>query len=344
VKRLRAALFALAMVVPVLAQAQNPGDTWEERQSARERRQEQRQERREEQRERMQRMRERWGNDGVHLRILRSYALAEGETASEPVVVVGGSATIDGHVEDDVVVIGGRLRLGPKAVVDGNVVTVGGGIDRDPAATIRGSVDEGAVPWPSITFDPDWNTSAWWRAAAIWGSFIRMSIILCIAMLLTLVAPQWIGSIAGRPAAISGVTGLVAEVLGVPALIVLTIILIVSIIGIPLLLGMPFLLAAIGFLWVAGFTGVAVRLGRMLRGVSVSGEPTVVDLLVGYTVIVAVTVTGQLLALSTGWFGIAWSIRSAGLLIEFVAWTIGLGAVLTSLFGSRREMPPPLPV
>ena len=99
---------------------------------------------------------ERWrreGHDGVHFRMLRNYYLAADATASEPIVVVGGDATIDGHADDDVVVIGGTLRLGPKAVVGGDVVTVGGDAVIDPAAIVRGKVDTAVVTMPNVDWD-----------------------------------------------------------------------------------------------------------------------------------------------------------------------------------------------
>jgi len=59
------------------------------------------------------------------VRILQDYALRAGETA-EQVVVVVGDATIDGHVNHDVVVILGKAQLGPNAVIDGSFVVVAG--------------------------------------------------------------------------------------------------------------------------------------------------------------------------------------------------------------------------
>jgi hypothetical protein len=294
--------------------------------------------------ERRERLRDRFGRDGVHLRVFRNYTLPEDATATEPVVVLGGSAQIDGHAEDDVVVVGGSLHLGPKAVVDGNVVTVGGEVVMDSGASVRGSIDEGAIPWPTISLDPDWRSSGWWTALAVGGSVARLVFVLMMAVVVTLVAPAWIGTIAGRPATTSGLLGLTTEVLFVPALVILIAVLVVSIIGIPLLATIPFLLAAFGVIWVAGFTGVAVRLGARLRGTRATAQPSVTDLLVGYAAIVGVTVVGHVLALGLGWVSpMVWPVRVAGLAIEYVAWTIGLGAALASLFASPRVIPPPFP-
>ena len=104
-------------------------------------------------------------------------------------------------------------------------------------------------------------------------------------------------------------------------------------------------LAALGLVWIAGFTGVAVRVGAALRGRSHSdADPSVGDLLLGFMAIAAMTVGGHLLALGFGWFSaIAWPVRATGLTIEYVAWTIGLGAAISTMFAASRATPPPMP-
>jgi hypothetical protein len=315
------------------------------RQERRERAEEARDERRERNRERMERFRERFDGDGVHLRILRDYTLAEGETSNEPIVVIGGSARIDGRVDDDVVVVGGGLHLGPKAIVEGDAVSVGGKVTLDPGASVRGSIDEAAVPWSGITFGSGWGGDGWWRGLSFWGSVFRLSLTLVVAVFLTLVAPGWIASISDRAPGPSILAGLVVEVLFVPALVILVVALIVSIVGIPLLATIPVLLAGFALVWVAGFTGVAVRIGRALRGGHAMALPSVVDFLVGYAIIIGVTVIAQVMAYGLGWINVAmWPMRSAGLLVEYVAWTIGLGAAITTMFTARRISPPPIPI
>ena len=342
-----AALFVFFAVSVAWAQepTRTPDDfSWErsERARAREERRERMQEARELRRERMEEMRSRFRGDGVHLRILRDYSLAEGATAQEPVVVIGGSARIDGRVADDVVVIGGGLHLGPRAIVEGNAVSLAGTLTLDPGASVRGTIDE--VVLPGITFDPGWQSEMWWSGFAFWGSVLRLTLTLIVAALLTLVAPRWIANISDRSTGASILTGLAIEVLFVPALAILVIALLVSIIGIPLLAGIPFLLAAFCLLWIAGFTGVAVRIGRALRGRSAALDASVGDFLIGYAVIIGATVLGQLTAYGLGWLSpLSWPMRSAGLFVEYVAWTIGLGAAVTSLFTSRRTVPPPVP-
>ena len=92
----------------------------------------------------------------------------------------------------------------------------------------------------------------------------RLSFTMAVAVLLTLVAPGWIATISERSAGASILTGLAVEVLFVPALVVLMVALTVSIIGIPLLADDSFRARGVRAVWVAGFTGVAVRIGRAL--------------------------------------------------------------------------------
>jgi hypothetical protein len=218
----------------------------------------------------------------------------------------------------------------------------------EPGASVRGEIDDNSFPsisiGPSISFGSDWFGTGSWTGFAFWGSVLRLSFIMAVALILTLVAPGWISSISSRSPGASILTGLAVEVLFVPALVVLIVALVVSIIGIPLLATIPFVLAAFAFLWVAGFTGVAVRIGRALRGREMN-DASVVDFLIGYTIIIALTVFAQVMAYGLGWLSPAtWPMRSAGLLVEYVAWTIGLGAAVTSLFAPRRFNPPPIPV
>src|SRR4051812_49421090 len=62
----------------------------------------------------------------------------EGEEVHD-VVVIGGSATVNGKVTGDCVVIGGTVELGPKAELERDLTVVGGVLDADPEAKINGN-------------------------------------------------------------------------------------------------------------------------------------------------------------------------------------------------------------
>jgi hypothetical protein len=290
--------------------------------------------------------------EGVHLRILRSYHLAENAIAREPIIVIGGAVTIDGTAEEDVVVIGGPLRVGPKAVIRGDVVAVGGNTSIDPAATIAGTVDEAVIGGPS--FDAPFARlprlgrlpDRFWHAAAMGLTTLRLGVVLFVCLLLTLVAPGWIRGIAARVAAAGGTSALVGvagQILFVPALVAIVASLVMSVVGIPLLVGLPFVVGAGAIVWAAGFAAVASRIGSRLRGSDPAAGSLLVDLFVGFAAVVAVTVTGHLLAMVTGWTGIASAVAGAGLLLEYAAWTVGLGGALMLMFGGRQPEAPPLP-
>jgi len=351
-------LLALTLVLcATTAFAQPDGDFQRWRQEARRQAEDARREAREA-RDRARRDWDDWSSrhrrDGVHLRFFRDYQLDAGATANEPIVVLGGSATINGHATDDVVVIGGRLRLGPTAVVDGDVFTAGHDAQIDPGAQVKGKIDQAAVDLPRIgnigwgPIGPINVPSGIWSFASLGAMSMRLGMVLTISVLLTVIAPGWIRSMAGRAssAARSGFRGFLAEVLFVPALLIVALALVISVIGIPLLAAIPFLMAGGALLWIAGFASVAVSLGARLRGSS--GDQTSVpflDLLTGFLAITGVTIFAHFAALTPGVLGpFSGLLHTTGLVIEYVAWTVGLGAALSTLFAGRRAaVAPPVP-
>jgi hypothetical protein len=268
---------------------------------------------------------------GARILVLRDYHLAAGDTARGPVIVLGGSATIDGHANDDVVVLGGRVRVGPEAVVDGEVVTVGGEADVDSRARVHGGVDETVMRFPDI--DGDWpRLSDGWLAGLVFvGTMLRLLVVFVIASALTLIAPGWVRRIAwraGEGMASSAAIGLACQVAFVPVLLVVIVALAVSIVGIPLIGTVPFLIAAAGLAGTAGFTAVAARIGARLRGTTVEASNALfVDVTLGMLVVSAVTIATRFAAFGPFWTSPAtWSASAMGLLIEYAVWTIGIGA------------------
>ena len=361
--RLILALTAALSAAPAFAQAEADWTVQDQREAARQRREDARQRReeaREEARERREEWRdarrERWeewrrqGRDGVHFRMMRDYYLPADATAHEPIIILGGNATIDGRTDDDVVVIGGTLRVGPKAVIGGEVVTIGHEAIIDPGATVRGGVDNAVAIWPNVDWGVGWpvsNWRAWWPFAALSATVLRLSLVLLVSMLLIVVAPGWVRSMGIRASSAlsSGLLGVAAEVLFVPVLIAVVIGLLISIVGIPLLGAIPFALALGALAWTGGFAAVAVSLGAWLRGSSVATSSYLLsDLLIGFIVICAPTIVAHVISLGSGWmtpFG--WMTGASGIAVEYVAWTIGLGAALSGRFVRSNSMPPPMP-
>jgi hypothetical protein len=301
---------------------------------------------------------EHWRRSAARVNIGGDITIEADERVSDPVVAVGGSVTVLGHVDDDVVAVGGSVHLGPKAVVRGDVTSVGGRIEQSHGAVIRGHVNEIRFGPPNFQFHPGlvfgslvgWDMfSGWFRMV---GTLLRLGIVLMLVFLAVLVAPrvvERIGERAAREPWMSGFTGLLAQLLFVPVLVLTIVVLAVSIIGIPLLVLVPF--AVLGFLLAVliGFTGVVLRLGRWAAG---TDRPTFVTLAVGVIIVAAIGLLGRTLGLIPApLWPITWFLGVVGFFAEYIAWTVGLGAALLTRFGTRgprpitasNGYPPPLP-
>jgi len=258
--------------------------------------------------------------------------VAEDELVTDPVVAIGGSVTVLGKVNDDVVAVGGSVHLGPKAVVRGDVTSVGGRIDQSPGATINGGIHEVRIGPPHVHFNPAgffgplaaWNPFTGWFK--LFGTLLRLGLVMLLAMLVALVAArpvERIGLRALQEPWLSGFTGLLAQLLFVPVLVLTVVILAVSLIGIPLLVLVPFGVIAFLLAVLIGFTGVALRLGRWAVG---PDRPMFVAMAVGIVLVAVVTLVARVLALVPApLWPITWMIGVLGFLVEYVAWSVGLG-------------------
>ena len=274
--------------------------------------------------------------DNVRILLFRDYHLPAGDTVRGPVIVLGGSATIDGHANDDVLVVGGRLRLGPQAVVEGEVVTLGQEADVDPGARVLRGIDQTVMSIPNI--DGSWGPMppGWFAGLALAGTMARLLFVFVVASALTLFAPGWVRRIswrAGEGMVSAAAIGLVCEVAFVPALVIVIVALAVSIVGIPLLATIPFLVAAAGVAGTAGFTAVAARIGARVRGTTVEASNALfVDMLIGMAAVSALTVFARFAAFGPFWTTpVTFSVSATGLLIEYVVWTVGIGAACATV-------------
>lgn len=296
--------------------------------------------------------RERYRRGGARVRIGGDVWVRADENVGDAVVAIFGSAHVDGRVDGDVVAVGGRVVLGPRADVRGNAVSIGGGVDRDPGARIQGDLTEVRIGSPS--FGPFIRVLPWhdWRwfgrpfggAAALFGSLMRMAV---LGLLVTMIvafggrAVRRVGGMAAADPWRSALAGLAAQIFFFPLLVVTIIVLAVSIIGIPLLLLVPFGLLAVLFGLILGFAGVGWALGQAVgRRAGGTGPGLFVSLVLGLTLIWALTVIARFVGLAGGPVHLAaGAILVAGFVIEYAAWTVGLGAVLLSRFGRRGAAP-----
>jgi hypothetical protein len=270
------------------------------------------------------------------------------EVVDGDVVAIGGSADIDGEVAREVTVVGGSLNLGPEAIVRGDVTVVGGSLNRASGARIDGKLSEvamGGTQFPTIprgrrifpfrTFLP--------RVGGFLGTLLRMMLLILFALIVVVLGGRFVETIADRAAAEplrSGLAGLLAEVLFVPLLILTIVVLAVSIVGIPFLFLVPFAMVLAFILMLVGFTGISSLVGRFLSNRFGITRGPYISVAVGVLAVVGITMVAKLIALVGGLvFGvlIASSLAAIGYLAEYIAWTIGIGAVILTWFNTRRR-------
>jgi hypothetical protein len=280
---------------------------------------------------------------GDRIRFGGSITVAEDEVVDGNVVALGGAAEVNGQVLGDVVAFGGGVVLGPKADVSGDVVSFGGNFQRAPGSRVGGEVRFGG-------FDAEnWWHGMWERMGPRWpfvaplalvAQVARIAVLCLLAALILLVGRGYVERIGDRAATEplkAGAVGLLAQILFLPLLIVTIVLLVVTIIGIPLLVLVPFAILGLVLVALVGFTSVAHEVGRLLtRSASGSTGPYLTTV-IGIVALLAPVLIARLVMLGGGLMlsPIAIALTLVGWLIEYLAWTVGFGAVAVMYFGRK---------
>ena len=296
---------------------------------------------------------------GDRVRVFGDVAVREGEAVSGQVVAVLGSVQIDGEVGDQVVAVLGSVDLGPKAVVRGDIVSIGGRVRRAAGADVRGGVTEVSLqdaainsrlaPWLGGLGVLSFVDGLGGAVPRLMGTTFRLVLLLLFVSLAMVVARGPVERSAQRISdnpIRATLIGLAAEVLAVPVLVLTCIVLAISIVGIPLLLLMPFVIVLLLVLALVGFTGAAVVIGQWARRhFKLGAGAGFADAWLGVIVILFPVLIGRLLGLGGFLTGpIVFLLVAAGFGIEFLAWSTGLGAVLSNGFSqlqARRALRAP---
>jgi len=281
----------------------------------------------------------------------------EDESISGQAVAVIGSVRIDGEVGDQVVAVLGSITLGPRAIVHGDIVSVGGRVQRDPTAQVMGDVTE--ISLAGARVDP--RVAPWLGSLGILtlfdgfdalprliGTLFRLFLLLLFASMVMVVARTSVERSAARVSdnpVRATLIGLAAEVFFVPVMILTCIVLAISIVGIPLLLLMPFLVLLFVLMALVGFTGTALTVGQWVRRRFSLGTPAgFADVWLGVVIILFPVLVARVVGLGGFITGpIVFLLVAAGIGLEFLAWSTGLGAVLTNTFSrwqARRGSAP----
>jgi hypothetical protein len=273
------------------------------------------------------------------------------EEVTDAVVVVGGSATIEGRVRDGVVVVGGNLHLSSTADVRGDVVLVGGQVVRDPGSQLHGAVNYVSfgewsrrnIGWlPSVRFG---EFSRWISLA---GTLARVSVLALLMGVMLIVARAPVARV-GRAALAEPLRafliGIAAEIFFIPVLIAASIGLAITIIGIPFVaILIPLAIVVAVFAFVLGFTSLACRVGEWVED-RLGWQPgnAFVATAIGFILLLGPTLLARVLdTASAGMAPLTFLLVAFALTVEFFAWTIGFGAAIITGLGRWYTVPPPL--
>jgi hypothetical protein len=293
---------------------------------------------------------------GTRIAIAQDVRIERDEEVTESVVVVGGSATIAGRVRDGVVVVGGNLVLTSTADVRGDVVLVGGQLTREAGAQLTGRVNYVSFGewsrrnfgwWPSIRFG---NVGEFGRWLSLAGTLARVSLLAVLMVMLLIIARAPVARV-GRAALAEPlrafIVGLAAEIFFVPLLVAASVGLAMTIIGIPFVaILVPIAIVLLVFAFVLGFTALACRLGEWIED-RLGWQPgnAFVATAIGFVVLMTPTLLARVVDVaSTTFEPLTWMLVAIGLTMEFIAWTIGLGASIITGFGRWYTVPPPITV
>ncbi len=291
---------------------------------------------------------------GDRIRLGGRFTVAENEVVGGDVVVIAGRANIRGEVRGDVVVVMGRLTLGPESRIGGEATVVGGRLERAPGARIARGLNEVVLTLPEFDFQlapyPFRPWRAWARVPGFIWSLLRLALlglVVCVALALAPGPVTRVGRRAGANVWLAGLMGLVVQVFFLPIMVLTVLVLTISIIGIPLLLLVPPLLVAAALATVVGFAAVAQQTGRWVEvRLGASGTGVYRAALLGLVTIASLVIAGRMLGVVGGIFGlVAWVLLASGLVVEYAAWTVGIGALVLQALSPREApaAPPPQP-
>lgn len=287
---------------------------------------------------------------GTRIAVGQDVRIERDEEVTDAVIVVGGNLIVDGRVRDGVFVAGGDIHLSATADVRGEIVVAGGHITRDAGARQLGSVSY-------ISFGDWWNNRGWptirfgevgrWLSLA--GTIARVSVLALLMMMILAVARAPVARV-GRAVLAEPLraffVGLAAEIFFVPFLIAASIGLAITIVGIPFVAVLvPIAIVLFVFAFLLGFTALACRLGEWVED-RLGWQPgnAFVATAVGFAILLGPTLLARFFHLAP-WAGpMGFAMLMIALTVEFLAWTIGLGAAIMTGLGRWYTVPPPISV
>ena len=294
------------------------------------------------------------------VRIGQDYRLRAGDDVRD-VVMIAGNATIEGRVDQDVVVVLGAVRIGSTAVIDQNLVVIGGSTVVEPGAIVnRDLVVVGGGFEAPPEFMPGGehivigtmmggqleSLGTWFSRGLLWGRLVvpslpwvwgAVAIFFLFYLALNVVFDKPVvtcaGTLAARPLTAFGVGLLVLLLIGPISLL-----LAVSVIGIAVI---PFVLCALLAGWIVGKVAVMRWIGMSVVPESDPGggawDPDTVRVSPHRAYGARSFVIG--FALIT----LAYMVPVLGIVMWAIVGVLGLGSASLSFISAyRRENPKPV--
>ncbi len=296
-------------------------------------------------------------------------------------VAVGGPVEVSGVVEGELVSIGGPVHLTATAQV-GRLVNVGGKLTREEGSVVEGAIEDHASSGFSINIedgdvrigtddgegvhvhedrsDREYASVGFYEKtgeffAAMIGNLVALALLIFMLAVAAVLAPRLIDRTRAKLATDpwkAAVAGVLTEIGFLPALIAGCIFLAISIVGILLLPAfIPLMFLALMAAALVGFAAVSQHVGEMVVKRFERNLPgRVPTIAIGAVALHFLWWIGFVLGLLPGALSMIGVLTVAvGVVISFIAWTTGLGALLLAAFDppaavEPTQAPPPLPV
>lgn len=292
---------------------------------------------------------------GARIGVAKRIVVAADEEVRDAVVSIGAPVRVDGRVRDGVVVLGGDLELTATADVRGDITVIGGDITIADGARHSGAVHHTVgVGWPRWSWS--WPSFGWARfepqGAGRWlplaGTTSRLLLLGVALFALAALAAgrlQRIGAAAADAPVRSAVTGFAIQVLFVPVLVIASIVLAVTIVGLPFVaILVPLAVVALFVTMLVGFASLALRLGSRVLAGGGDAPGAIAATLTGMVLLLLPTLVARLAGIGPDL--LHWptmTLLTVGTVVEYVAWTVGLGAAARTGLGRWSIVPPPIP-
>ncbi len=264
----------------------------------------------------------------------------EGGQVKGDLAAIGGRLTVAGEVDDEVVSVGGDIRLEPTARIGNDAVAVFGQVERAEGAEVGGQVVEGAEFRFAPSYGLEWGGVRGWRIDPFAGFLYRafraiVTIVALMALGLLVVAllPQQVSVVSAT------VEGAPFPSIGVGFLTLFVFLLLTPILFIVVCIGWVawlFLFMALAAAAIYGWIVLGSVVGeRLLQAVKIARPEPLPSVLLGVFLITLITATPLCI----------------GFLFTLVAGSWGLGAVILTRFGTTPypagvatpQETPPLP-